>query len=274
MDVILYNGCNYFLFFGYRTNIYLFSILEMKRFLIKIFLFTFPLYAIPIILYLIMDPFKVLYKYNEQVNTGKDYQIVGNRDFQSTQLFLWNYKKYNYDSFILGNSRSMFFQSSSWGKFIKGNIFHFNASSESIYGISSKLKFLDNENVDIKNVLITFDYSTLINIKNSEGHISIKHPITSNESAIKFHYEMFKGFFSSKAFFAYIDLFFTGTKKKYMELLGIQNNAWSHNMKTNQLTYFVCDKQIKNNANLYYAEKKDLFYSRDTIQTYSNQVIN
>ena len=243
----------------------------MKNFILKLLLFSLPLLML-LILYVIIDPFKVIYKYSEQINTNKDYQITENRDFQSTQLFLWNYNKYDYNSFILGNSRSMFYQVKTWNKFIKGNSFHFNASSETIYGINGKLKLMDELNVNIKNVLIILDESTLSGTKNSTGHLFIKHPAISNESYLFFHIEMLKGFFS-KSMFAYIDLFFRGEKKKYMAGT-ITNNVWKHDMKSNQLSYYIYDKEIKNNPKSYYSDKHELFDKRDTIQKFSEPSIN
>ncbi|MCX6295417.1 MAG: hypothetical protein NTX97_05010, partial [Bacteroidetes bacterium] len=126
----------------------------MKAFLFKILLFFVPIVILPLLLYFIIDPFKVLYKYSEQLNTDKKYQITGNRDYQSTQLLLWNYKSYSYDSFILGNSRSIFYQANVWKTFVNGTPFHFNASAESLFGINGKLKLLEELNIPIKNVLI------------------------------------------------------------------------------------------------------------------------
>jgi hypothetical protein len=219
-----------------------------------------------------MDPFKVIYKYSEQINTENNYQITGNRDYQSTQLFLWNYKEQNYNSFILGNSRSMFYQATTWNKYIQGNPFHFNASSETIFGILGKLRLLDTLNVDIKNALIILDASTLQGVQNSSGHLFIKHPAVSNESYFAFHLEMLKGFYP-KSTFAYADLFFTGKRKDYMKTYGIIDNVWKHDMISNQLTYYKYDEQLKNNPNQYYADKLDLFNKRDTVHKVSDKTI-
>lgn len=243
----------------------------MKRFVLGIILFLSP-FLIPIILYLLIDPYKVLYKYKEQINTDKTYQVAYNRDFQTTQLFLYNYKKYKYDSFILGNSRSFFYQTSTWNKYIKGNPFHFNASNESIYGINCKLKFLDDLKVEIRNVLIVIDAGALQETKNGKGHLIIKHPALSKESYVSFHIEMFKGFFP-KAIFPFTDLYFTGRKKQYMNAYGITNKVWTHDTKTNQLTYYVYDQQINKDPQSYYSDKMSIFYDRDTIQKFSEPVI-
>ena len=243
----------------------------MKKFILNLLLFSIP-FLLSVILYITMDPFKVIYKYSEQINSSKKYQITWNRDFQSTQLFLWNYKKYDYNSFIFGNSRSMFYQVKTWNKFVEGNPFQFNASSETIFGINGKLKLLDRLNINIDNVLLIIDEGTLSGTTNNTGHLFIKHPEISNESWLDFHFEMFRGFFP-KAVIPFTDLFLTGRKKPYMEQYGIINNVWKHDMKTNQVSYYVYDEQIKNDPNSYYTDKLKLFYKRDTIQKISKPSI-
>lgn len=247
----------------------------MKKFIKQLYLFLFILsipIAISVVLYLIIDPFKVIYKYSEQINSTKNYQLASNRDFQSSQLFLWNYKKYDYNSFIFGNSRSFFYQVKTWNNFVHDNCFHFNASSESIYGINCKLKYLDENNVSINNALIVIDSSAINKTKNSTNHLFIKHPLFSKQSFIIFHLAMFKAFFP-KAIFAFTDLYITDKKKAYMKKFGIMDNVWKHDMISNQLEYYAYDQQIKNNPVSYYADKLKLFYKRDTIQTFSKPAI-
>jgi hypothetical protein len=215
----------------------------------------------------------VLYHYPQQINTEKDYQIVFNRDFQTTELFLQNYKSHRYNSFIFGNSRSFFYQASTWSELTHGNCFHFNASLESLYGIDAKIRLLDELHQDIKNVIIILDTNILLKTGKNSGHLFIEHPVTSKESALKFQFEMFLGFFP-KAMFAYTDLFFTGKKKAYMEGFGIKNNVWKHDVQTNQLSYYVYDSILKKDPDTYYKGKKSLFYKRDSLQVYSRPVIS
>jgi len=246
----------------------------MKKFIFRFIIFVFPimvLLILSILFYIINDPFEVVWKYKYQFVSTKNYQISLNRDFQSTQLFLMNYKKNKYNSFILGNSRSLFYLTETWNKYINGNCFHFDASKESLYGINCKLNLINELNLNIKNVMIIMDVDVLKQVKNTEGHLFIKHPILSKESYLSFQYEMFKGFFP-KTMIAYTDLFFNG-KKKYMSKYGIIDNLWKHDFKSNQLKYYVYDQQIKINPDLYYADKKNIFYKRDSIQIFNEPVI-
>lgn len=246
----------------------------MKRFILKFIVFVIPIIALlilSIVFYVLTDPFEVVWKYNNPLNSTADYQITTNRDFKSTQLFLLNYKENNYNSFIMGNSRSLFYQIESWNKYIVGNGFHFDASNESLYGVNCKLNLLSELDINIKNVLIIVDTGLLKQVKNSEGHLFMKHPMLSKESYLIFQYKMFRGFFPS-AVIAYTDLFFNG-KKKYMSKYGIMDNIWKHESKTNQLKLYLYDHQIKSNPYLYYADKKNTFPKRDTHLTYSEPVI-
>lgn len=246
----------------------------LKRFILRLTVFVFPIAALlilSIVFYIFTDPFEVVWRYDTHLNSTSDYQITTNRDFKSTQLFLLNYKKNNYDSFILGNSRSLFYQIESWNKYIKGNGFHFDASNESLYGVDCKLRLLSGLDVKIKNVLIVLDTGLLRQVKNSEGHLFVKHPMLSKESYLTFHYKMFRGFFPN-AVIAYADLFFNG-KKKYMLKYGIMDTIWEHDSKTNQLKLDLYDHQIKTNPGLYYSDKINDFHKRAVFTVYSEPVI-
>ncbi len=131
----------------------------------KIFHFT-SISLIPLILFILFytyyDPFKVLRDYKNYSSS----EVVLNRDYVSTTMFLKNHKKNNYNSFIFGSSRTLAFRTKVWSKYLtkKDKIFVFDASSESIYGIYTKLKYLDSKKIKITNAIIvicrdrTFEY--------------------------------------------------------------------------------------------------------------------
>lgn len=243
----------------------------MKRFLFKVILFVFPL-VLPFLLFIFIDPFMMIGNDKGKIKLTDNYNVTLNRDYQSTELFLKNYEKQNYDSFILGNSRSFFYNTTVWQKYITGVCFHFNSSAESLYGIERKLHLLDEKKVNIKNVLIVVDNSTFYTTTNSEGHLFVKHPALSGESYVKFFKVMFKGFFY-KPMFAHIDLILTGKRKDYMKKYGIRKSVWRQDHNTNQLSYFFYDSIININPKLYYDDKEEVFYKRDSDQLYSDAVI-
>ena len=79
----------------------------MKHFLVKITTFCLPLFILAII-YIITDVFKVIYHYDPYY-TGSDY-IGVNMAYGSTMTYINQNPKYHYDSFIFGNSRSLFYE--------------------------------------------------------------------------------------------------------------------------------------------------------------------
>src|SRR5688500_6611301 len=90
---------------------------EVLRLLGKLALLTLPL-AAAVALYFAQDPFKVLYRYDSYYAPGD--RVILNRDFVSTELFLAGYPEARYDSFILGNSRSLAFRCGDWAEHLSG----------------------------------------------------------------------------------------------------------------------------------------------------------
>lgn len=233
----------------------------MRKFLIRISLFCVPL-LVPVLLYVLIDPYMTVGSNRGKLNVTEEYDIAGNRDFQTTELFLKNQRKEQYNAFILGNSRSFFYRAATWQQYIDGKIYHFNASSETLFGIERKLRYLQAENIPIKHALIVMDHHALSHTYNSTGHQYMKHPATSGESTMRLYSEMFKAFFP-KATLAYLDLYLTNERKPYMEQYGVREPKWKLDPQTNELTYFVFDQMLAENPDQYYKEKRGIFYERE-----------
>ena len=229
----------------------------------KIFHFT-SISLIPLILFILFytyyDPFKVLRDYKNYSSS----EVVLNRDYVSTTMFLKNHKKNNYNSFIFGSSRTLAFRTKVWSKYLtkKDKIFVFDASSESIYGIYTKLKYLDSKKIKITNAIIvicrdrTFEYD-----KNHEGHLFIKHPEISGESKLHFQFEFLKDYFTPKFLFSF---YLHKIIKEYKPFMFgyIVNVKTIYDTLTNEINLDIPEKEIKQNPIRYYLEKKDVFYRR------------
>jgi hypothetical protein len=242
---------------------------------LKLLLATTPIFSI-LIFYVIADPFQVIYKYDycSSVNT----HVGLDKDYQSTERFIQNNPTYKYNSFIFGNSRSFFYQTNKLEKYTGGgNYFHFDASGESIYGINKKINFLDKQNVNIKNVLLVLDYETLIEDKNSTGHLFIKDPVLTGQNRLSFQHEFLSAFFNYNFLFAYIDLLVSKRVKPYMQehnLFINTDNEGNCNCVTNEITFAGYDSIIKNSPLLYYTRNRvKIFYLRPTIQQISEPAI-
>ena len=143
----------------------------------------------------------------------------------------------------------------------------FDASSESVYGISTKLKFLDSKKVDLKNVLIILCRDVAFaNAANHEGHLNIKHPIVSNESKFDFHAAFFKAYLTPRFLLSFYDYSFTNKFKPYMKGF-IEFRKISQDSITNELSIIDQEDEITSNPELYYKNRANIFYERNANQT-------
>ena len=244
------------------------------------FLYKATLIALPFIflflLYIFLDPFKVIKKYNTYYQSGYPSYVTLDVDYVNTQTFINNNPKYNYNAFIFGNSRSRFFEINTWKKYIStDNCFHFDASDETLLGITRKFKYLNNNHVPISHALIILDYSTLNQIEEKKGHLFINHPALSNQNWFLFQLEFFKSFLAPDFLRAYLDFKFNNKVKDYMKNDFLLNDApIDYNNKYNEMRFSNFEEIIKRNPSEFYNESKmKLFYSRDSIQRYLPEVI-
>ncbi len=172
----------------------------MRKFLKTVFFFALTvliLFMPLLITYIILDPFKVVMTYDTYYDPNANGWVNINKDYISTTTFKKNYKKENYDSFILGNSRSNFYMISDWEKYLpsNSNCFHFDANNESLYALHKKLVYIDGKGSDIKNVLLILDYATLVQDNPRSGHLFMISPeLENNRNFIDFHLTCFRNF--------------------------------------------------------------------------------
>lgn len=235
----------------------------------KIFLLSIPLAAL-IIVYLIDDPFKVIYS-NHNFYTNNTRDIPLNRDFVSTEILLKNYPNYKYDSYIYGSSRSLCFLSRDWSKYINGKIFHFDGAGESLFGLVTKLRFLESRNMPVKNCLIILDSATLSETRNSKGHTYIKHPLTSGESSLAFQFIFLKTFLSNKFFIPYFFYKFGRKPPSYFDHPEITDKrTFSYDNVTNDIFFTGTEEAMSKNIDSFYKANRTIFFQRDT----SSQIIS
>lgn len=235
----------------------------MRYFLLKVLGFVligFIPISILTIGYFYNDPFKVVRKYNSYSNL----YVIPNRDYVSTEMFLKNEKYYSYNSFIFGSSRTLAFQPNKWKTFLSpnSNPFMFDASGESVYGIYTKLKFLDSLHYKLNNVLIIIcrDVS-FANSKNHNGHLFIKHPATSGESDLSFKFDFFKAYLNPAFLFNFYMYKLSGSYKSYMKGY-IEDRKIIMDSITNAVQIVDQEHEIQVSSKKYYEKRKAIFYTR------------
>tara|TARA_R110002072_G_scaffold182067_5_gene338248 strand:- start:8239 stop:9270 length:1032 start_codon:yes stop_codon:yes gene_type:complete len=253
----------------------------MNRFLKQVFYFGligFITLLLLLVFYIATDPFKVIYTYNSYFENESKGRVAMNKSFVSTSTFLNNHKqlKLDYDSFIFGNSRSIFYEISEWEKHLpeNANPFHFDGSSEAIWTILKKLELIDKEGLEIKNALLVLDPATLLQDEPKTGHLFITPPaLVNNKNSIAFHWTFFKTFSSPKFLIAFTDFKLSGTVKPYMTKNKlIQDFSFNYDAITNEIRNDVFEDLIEKNQ--YYTEERmAVFYERETIQKYHQTTI-
>ncbi len=243
---------------------------QLSKFFIKVFLISLPI-LILLYIYIIEDPFKIIYNYDSFYKSGLPQYVTLDADYVSTETFIQNSKKYNYDSFIFGNSRTRFYEINSWKKYINSdNCYHFDGSAETLLGIVRKIDFLNRRHVKISNALIVLDYDILSQTIEKSGHLFKSHPAFTGQNRLLFQLEFFKAFLSKDFLFAYLDFKITKKFKPYMK-----NGHLLFDLpvkyidRFNEIQYYTLEDQIKKDPASYYdIEKMKVFYNRVTVQEY------
>lgn len=245
------------------NNLFIFNS-NMKKFLLYLLVFSFPLQII-VASYFVLDPFKVLYKYSNYYN---DYYVSLNRDWVSKKMYIKGRENQKYNSFIFGSSRTLAFKTNKWAEYLPEGAkpFLFDANGEIIYGIWSKIKFIESKGDSLKNVLIIVcPDNTFVKKDYSGNHLNIKSPEISNTGFFEFHKLMFTTYFSKGFFFPYLDYHFFKTNRSYMNgiisIRDIKNDTVS-----NDLYVVDIENKIKKDSITFFNSK--VFFKRDGLEHY------
>ena len=231
----------------------------IKRFAIKFILFTLP-FSLVTISYFVLDPFKVLYKYNDFYT---DFYANVDRDYASSRLFVHQYDTCRYDSFIFGSSRTLAFPVQDWRTHLAKSAkpYKFDAFSETLTGICSKIIFLDKKNVEIKNALVilcpdvTFD-----KIQKPERVKAIKDPEVEGEYRyLNFQMTFFSSYLEDYFFVEYLKKKFVPNKK---ETEGIHLPDLKVDAITNDLTVLYWERELARGELAFYQKRDSVFYKR------------
>lgn len=225
----------------------------MKLFIKYWLLFLIPFFFL-LICYIVFDPFKVIWPYD-------NYYVKGdggiNRDYVSTTTYIKQKDTYHYDSFIFGNSRSLFFKIDDWKKYINPNsmCYHYSESGGSVIGLLKKLELIDKYNEKINNAIIALDYDILYQTEGKERLFSTAPQLLSYRNFFRFHLEHLQAWFDFNflKYWTYYHVFNIETPKmaKYIEK---GNNYDYYNPITNEEPF--TEEDILMNKGLFYDESR------------------
>lgn len=242
----------------------------MLSFLKKFFLFLIP-FLLLFFIYLIWDPFMVLYDYD---HFNREPHIHKNRDYVSTEMFIKNSGIYEYDSYILGASNSRFIPPGIWRNYIdtENNIFSFDASGENIVGIWSKIKYLQAKGHNIKNALVVIDpvvFDPFIN----NMPIFMKHYEVYPSSKYYFQYAYFLQFLNLRFIISQIQYMITGRLTDKFENV-FETTYYYNDVITNEFHNVGVLNELKTDSLGYYKRRKDKFVTRTGTYSEGKEKIN
>lgn len=171
----------------------------MKKFLFKTFAVIGIPFVILLITYIVLDPFRVVFPFQTNYFFEKSIGKT-NREYLSYNLYNANYKSQQYNSFIIGSSRTCALNSYQWKRYLDEDAepFIWTSWRENISGISQKLRYLDKSGTPISNVLVVLDcgnqYS--FNVSNGNAPLTNHYYKFSGECALKYQIDYFASFLS------------------------------------------------------------------------------
>ena len=199
-----------------------------------------------------MDPFLVIDHYDNYYACRKGAYSL-NQGYVGTSNLDNHYAEFQWNSFILGNSRSRYWKIDEWTKFLPaGSIgYHYDAHTESLTGIEKKVQYLDQKGIDIKNALIVIDKSVLRQIKPVEEGIFMLPPqLVDGNNWLTFQYRHFITF----ANFDFLKEYFAPTKPEAE--LTTDDLMWGEYMDydytKNEISQTIIEKRIAEGT--YYTE--------------------
>lgn len=229
----------------------------IKKFIVKTLLTTVP-FAFLLIVYLLSDVFKVIYDYDVFYAKEEKPGVGLNAGYVSTTTFEKQHVAYHYDSFIFGNSRSIYYEIADWKKFLpdSSSCFHFDASSESLYALCKKILYVGKSGNDINNVLLIFDRSILEQDKSKDGHLYCIAPqLEDYTNIVGFHCSFIKAFISPKFLYALADYKLSGQVKDYMTKNSLlSDEQFVYDNKSNEIKSVGFEREIA--QGIFYNEKK------------------
>lgn len=241
------------------------------------FRFNFLLFLLPLIVLFLfitsLDVFKIFRTYDDYY---KNNFVTLNREFICAETYNKYRDSINFNSFIFGSSRSQAFKVKEWKKYLDDGAepFHFDASGEGIYGISSKINYINETGGAINNAIIVLDNATLKQTSPRDGHLFIPPNYISKKSNYQFYVTFLKAQMNPNFIVAYFDYLIFKTYRSYMGRIIEKSKYKPITNSINCDIWYGYDEYIKQDSLRYYNRltKKGVFYDRGEIKNNKSEI--
>ena len=232
----------------------------------KLVLFTMPFWAL-IALYLYDDPFMVLHKYDVY-----DSVVKLNEHHVGWQIYKTHNDSLHFNSFILGNSCTMAFRCGEWEKYLEpgDHAIRLFGNAESMKAISLKLRALDREGADIKNVLMVLDRASLSLFDLMTSSSNVLPAAISGQNPLSVQLEFLQGFALPNFLFPYLKYRITGKVEPNMKRMNPYGRI--RDPKNND-AFNPREKLIEQEGEAFWKNRKKEFPDRDGTVTIAEPAI-
>ena len=237
---------------------------DILRFITRLLFYSLPILVLTAV-YLLIDPFKVTGHYDNFYPGTTNGGVALNQGYVSCAVYQNFVQKYHYDSFIFGNSRSLYYPVAKWEQYLDScsTPLHMSASSETLLGLTRKIEWIDKSGGVLRNVLITADNNLLSNVEASKtDRLAMLPPqLAGTIDALRFQFQSFHVFMMPQFFFAVIDYTISGKLKPYMihdRQKLMDEDMFTYDAVHNEMNFSLMEKKIADGV--FYDQKRiDMF---------------
>lgn len=130
-----------------------------KKFVCRSLLALLPVAAY-VALYLTLDPFRVVHRYDGiSIAPGDTLERIPNKRYVAIEGLKHYDGQYHYDSFIFGSSISSNFTVDAWKRHLpdSASVYHFTAGAETLTGIRDELRYLIDHGYPVRHALLVME---------------------------------------------------------------------------------------------------------------------
>jgi hypothetical protein len=131
----------------------------IRKFVCRTLLALLPVAAF-LVLYIIVDPFKVVHPYDGiSIAPSDTLERMPNKRYVAVEGLKYYNPTQHYDSFIFGSSISSNFTAAAWAKHLPdtASIYHFTAGAETLSGIRDELRYLIDHGYPVRHALLIME---------------------------------------------------------------------------------------------------------------------
>ncbi len=239
---------------------------SLNRFVGRCLIAALPLLAL-LIIYIILDPFKVL---NPQLEPNGSI-VPYNKGLISLSTYYRQRTELKYNAFIFGSSRTIYYRADDWARHLpaEASIMHFDASSETIDGILQKMQYIHHRGDSIKYALIEFapwSFET----QPSDALPFRTPPQLTSDIPLDFLISYFRDFMRRDFIRCYAIYQLTGKTVEFGDKRVFANSTFDYDSITNECISDSIENLLNSNPSLYYRnrftpEEYAIMTARDSI---------